>query len=208
MRTPTEKRKGFDRKTVTVFYLNLFLFFSLFFSLYNYIKTENPELIDGLETHMENRFNVLAGKEEESKLQVNTMDIRKDEFALAERHVIKNDVVKELFGCGFGVLTSKSQSGNLQFMLEDQFHSNLLSIGWLGNSLYICIFLYILYVCFLRRKKRRYLYIYAPACMITFIASFTSVCICAIGISLPLALVVVDYYDFIKTSQIGLQKSN
>lgn len=197
LRTPNKaENKAFEKDTIKVFLLYSLFLLLMASSLYTYITVSEPELAEAMELQIENRTNILWGEEEESELNRNTMEDRIDWFKAADKTLVKDDWGRIVFGCGYGVITSKSHGGYHQFRLEDQYYSNRLALGWFGTILYFVAIISLLILCIRKYRGNHVFYTYFSASMITLLASFTSVCLGSVGISLALALIIVDSSHF------------
>ncbi|MBQ3777769.1 MAG: hypothetical protein II835_06750 [Fibrobacter sp.] len=105
-----------------------------------YLSIKNPELTENLLAQVENRIEIIVkGQSDGASLNVNTIDIRKQEFDFAKKLYLDNHPVKEFFGAGFTPVTRSSAKG-AQVFIESQYHFNMFCLGYLGMSLYILFF--------------------------------------------------------------------
>lgn len=104
-----------------------------------YLSIKNPELTENLLAQVENRIEIIVKGQSDGALNVNTIDIRKQEFDFAQKMYLNNHPVKEFFGAGFTPVTRNTAKG-AQVFIESQYHFNLFCLGYLGMSLYILFF--------------------------------------------------------------------
>lgn len=101
---------------------------------YGALLSLNPDLLKKMEWHFENRTRILLNGGNALD-DVNTVDMRKDEFQNAKDVYLK-DFSSVLFGAGFGPLdySSKRNVGNdkQKVFLESQFHLTMFSSGVVG----------------------------------------------------------------------------
>lgn len=142
-------------------------------------RAQNEELYNAMTDQIENRVFIILGMEEESNLSVNTMDTRKERLQRAENKFL-TDEDKKLFGIGYGYINMKESKTN-KILTEDQMTMNKVTIGLLGNYVYIFTLISLLvYIV----KKLRYtsnFYIYLSTWVFLLLSSFTSNCLLSFG---------------------------
>lgn len=151
-------------------------------------RAQNEELYNAMTDQIENRINILLGMEEESAITVNTMDIREKRLKRAESKFLTNGD-KKLFGIGYGFINMKEDKTN-KILTEDQITMNKVTIGILGNYIYILILISLLISILKKFKYTSNIYIYISTWFFLLLSSFTSNCLLSFG---PISLWCMVY---------------
>ena len=103
---------------------------------YGILYTQRPVLLQDMEWHLENRLSLMLQGGQYSS-DVNTMDIRKDEYKIAEKEY-QNELSLKIFGVGFGPVNfspSTNVTSKKTVFLESQYHLTLFTSGFLGVAI-------------------------------------------------------------------------
>lgn len=178
------------KQNIKSFLFLIFLTGSVITSIYTFLSTKEPKLAETMMLQMENRLYILIGKEEESTLKdVNTMEDRKEKFAHVEQMYL-NTAFSRIFGVGYSLVSMQDLSKE-RIVVEDQYHLNLATIGYLGTFIYFCM-LYGIFKRTLRFWNRESLYLYVPSFFFILATSFSSFCIAAFSIIGVTALIYIS----------------
>lgn len=169
-------------------------------SIIGALSVRNPELMDNLIANAENRFYILINSQESSALEVNTMEKRSTEFKRAQNKYQKSDINK-LFGVGYAPVSLMKISSDRVY-IEDQFHLNLFTVGYIGTFIYFALLFSMLKLAVRLYGKRLNFYLYTNMVIVIFAISFTSICFSAFGIIGIICLLYVSLNNEI----INLQK--
>ena len=175
-------------KTRMTFIALLFVFLTGGITAISYFKNKNPQLYESVSLQMENRFNLLIGRSSVSELNVNTMEIREERYKKALTKFLNSDF-KKLFGIGFGNISMKTFDSK-HIIVEDQISLNRVTIGNLGNMVYIYVLLSLLVKILRSHMKRNQRFIFISMWMFMLASSFTSCNILSVG---PIALWSLTY---------------
>lgn len=188
-----KNRKGYISNYVKKPFLlcNLFLIV-LFSSFLTYIQNTTPELAEALYSQMENRVYIMLGKEEESQMKVNTMTIREEEFFNVDREILQKNVYANVFGIGFGRLSSNPEATRPFFFLESQYHIFRVALGWLGTIWLYLILCYLLFKAIkIKKLNKRYLAVLSILYLLA--SSFTTGTFSIWGISGLISMLSVEF---------------
>lgn len=178
--------------SLTLFRKTMIIFGSIIFiggsSVLFYFKTTDPVLYETMELQLENRFNILTGQEEKSTLDVNTLEHRN---AINKRNIKKylNTDLKEMIGTGFGHV-GMGMSDNKHVVCEDQYTLNNITIGYIGNVVYIMVLIRLLLFVFRFYKRSNNFYVYLSTWIFLVVSSFTSNSLLSFG---PIAVWCMIY---------------
>lgn len=158
-------------------------------------KYHNPLLYENMRLQIENRFNILIGKSNESELDVNTLESREMYLKNAERRFLRTEFL-EAFGVGYGRISMKRYDST-HIVCEDQYTLNKITIGWIGNIVYIVVLVSLLIGILKLYKRSADIYFFITVWVFLVIASFTSICLMSFG---PIALWSM-MYAYLKNEQ-------
>lgn len=148
--------------------------------IYSFLSSKEPELARNMILQLENRFYILLGMEEESTLtDVNTLEDRKEGFEHAKNMYLE-DILSQFLGIGYANVSMQDFSRK-RIVLEDQYHLNLITIGYLGTFFYFLVFVELFIIAF-KFWGGEYLYVYIPSILFIISTSFSSFCIATYGI--------------------------
>ena len=171
------------KKTLGLLFITIFLFLT---SAFTYISIKYPYISNGFIYMVSSRALVIIGQSNDNN--TNTMEMRKKQGEIANKTFIKNDT-DFLLGIGFSSI-SLTERTNQTLYIEEQYSLNKITIGYIGNSLFILIILYNLYK--LRYLKELYLRIMYGCFWTIFALSCKTVA--------PLNIVpLIIYYSFYYT---------
>lgn len=171
--------KEYIKRKRTYFITLISIFILCGTSVLAIFRVQNEELYNAMTFQIENRIFILLGIEEESTLSVNTMDDREYHFKRAEKKFL-TDENRKLFGIGYGYINMKETQTN-KVLTEDQISMNKVTIGSLGNYIYIFTLISLLYYIFKNFKYTSNFYIYISAWIFLVLSSFTSNCLLSFG---------------------------
>ncbi len=174
------------KRTYFITLISIFIFCGT--SVLVIFRVQNEELYNAMTFQIENRIFILLGIEEESTLSVNTMDDREYHFKRAEKKFL-TDENRKLFGIGYGYINMQETQTN-KVLTEDQISMNKVTIGSLGNYIYIFTLISLLYYIFKNFKYTSNFYIYISAWIFLVLSSFTSNCLLSFG---PICLWCMRY---------------
>lgn len=142
-------------------------------------QAQNEKLYNAMTDQIENRIFILLGMEEESAISVNTMDIREDRLKRAEQKFLTSDD-KRIFGIGYGYINMKDDKIN-KILTEDQITMNKVTIGLLGNYVYVIALISLLFYIVRNFRYSSNFYIYISVWSFLILSSFTSNCLLSFG---------------------------
>lgn len=160
-------------------------------SLISYFKSQNPLLYENMRLQIENRFNILIGKGDNSELEINTLEVREMHLKHAEKRFIHTDFLKAI-GIGYGRI-SMTNYDNSHIVCEDQYTLNKITIGWIGNYVYILVLISLFFKILKLYNRNDNVYFFIITWSFLAIASFTSGCLMSFG---PIALWSMMYAYF------------
>lgn len=131
------RKKNHSDKTTVLATIGILVF--LAGVIFTYLSIQHPELTENLLAQVENRVDIILKGKSDGALNVNTIDIRKDEFDLAKKMYLENHPIREFLGAGFTPITRNSAKGTLVF-IESQYHFNMFCLGYIGMFFYILFF--------------------------------------------------------------------
>lgn len=155
----------------------------------------NPLLYENMRQQIENRFYILVGKSEKSELEVNTLESRDEHLKYAERRFIRTEYLKAI-GIGFGRINMVKYDRS-HIVCEDQYTLNKITIGWIGNIVYIVVLISLFFNILKLNKRSDDIYFFITTWLFLVVASFTSVCLMSFG---PIALWSM-MYAYLKNEQ-------
>lgn len=152
----------------------IFLFPIVFFVIsgLDYFKQSNPLLYEAAETVILDKYYVLTNQDD--KVTLNTMEMRADQENDYSHYA--DDDLKSLFGIGFGrcdYVHDKSIYSSKYVMIESQYGINTLTIGLLGQVLFI-LSMIIVPIINSMKKKDRYGYILVVPFVFFSLSCFTT----------------------------------
>lgn len=107
-----------------------------------YVAEVFPELYMKSMNVLQMKIETIIGAEDESV--EDTMDIRKEQFEYAKRN-FQDDILKKIFGIGFGRYNMEDHTDKKFVYVEDQYSSNIIAYGYVGFFLFMMIFVSMLY---------------------------------------------------------------
>lgn len=126
------------KKTIGMLSIIITLFIT---SAFTYISINYPSVSEGFTYMISNRVLVILGHSDE--VDDNTMEVREEQGEIANKTFIKNNT-DFLFGIGFNSINFTEKT-NQTLYIEEQYALNKITIGYIGNLLFILIILYNLY---------------------------------------------------------------
>ena len=153
------KNASVDKQLKKVFYTNIIVVCILSGIGLTYIALKQPELIDAALYVADSKFKTIFGKADELDPWADTMKIRDDEYEDAKYRFVKNER-DLLFGIGYAdVIMKDNNTKNLNgIFVEDQFRLNILTIGLLGQVLFLLYIFYPLWL-WLKIFKSKIVYV-------------------------------------------------
>ncbi|GJM62000.1 hypothetical protein PEDI_25520 [Persicobacter diffluens] len=121
--------------------LVLLFFLCCFWGGIMVLKQTSPLLFEKIQNVAISKIQILTG--EGASTVNNTVDIRKEQYELAKRRFVKNEI-EATFGVGTGrFLLSTTRSDRI--FIENQFDANLIAFGFVGEAFFLfmifCMFL-------------------------------------------------------------------
>lgn len=164
-------------KNIKTTIVTLILLLISFSSAVQIIKNVDESLYESMYLSLQNRMSILLGQE--SELDINTMDIRKERRSDIKK--MQTDDFDVLFGRGFSNLNMNPEIRNVPgtIFLEDQYSVNLLTIGVIGALMFLVCFA-IEAIKAIKQKRE----LIAVIILLFIISSFTSGCLINFSISL------------------------
>ena len=174
-------------------------------NILSYMRNNNSALYDNIMLQIENRVYVMIGKGHQAEMNVNTLDIRQEEYIKAEKK--HSGEIGVVFGHGFGKVTGniKEITSNI-FLIEDQYHIIKFAMGWLGVLLFYSILVTLFFRIFFSRIELSYKYLYCSVIVCLVSSTFTAFSMGTIGICGSLAIIISDSPGIFKKSHIVFGK--
>ena len=132
------------KKQIRINFLKFIISILILFGIgLSYCLKYYPEIVEISLPVVENRLLTIMGKESNSSINTNTQELRNDQY-LNHRNQYQRTLVSKTIGIGFGPVSDdldKYQYSNRYIFIEDQYKMNLVTIGFIGSSLYIIVLL-------------------------------------------------------------------
>jgi len=144
---------------------------------------------------LENRAATLLNVSEYSSINVNTMEVRQEQFDEAYKYLVHDNLLRDIFGCGYGRIKVVPNGNTNVFFLESLFYIHRIAIGWIGTFFFYGLLIWALVKAISKQSANIGIYVYIPFAIILFGATFTSGAILSTGIAGVIGLIVADYVN-------------
>jgi len=129
-------KKKDDRDSLVANFKRLLFAMGLFIAVgISYVLNAFPEIAERSFPILENRLLSLMGREDESTLNINTMEVRNDQFNKSLKYYPDDLII----GTGYGPVSIKEDKRDKDeyVFIENQFKHNIIVIGYLGSFLFL-----------------------------------------------------------------------